>query len=89
MYPNSYVVSNNTRFQNPNSNFSNDNIQWVKREDRFGGSTWVPLLVGGAVGYAIGNNNNNNNNFRPCCGPFFPAPSPFFWGMPNNNNFFF
>ncbi len=90
MYPNhNYYVANHTRSIRPNNNFSNENVRWVRQSDRFGGSVWVPLILGGAVGYAFGNNNNNNNpNFRPCCGPFYPMPMPY-WNTPSNNNFFF
>lgn len=92
MYPKNYNVSNNRQMRYPNSTFSNENVRWVRQEDRFGGSVWVPLILGGAVGYAFGNNNNNNNNpnFRPCCGGFYPMPTPYWnWGTPSNNNFFF
>lgn len=89
MYSNDYYVTNDMGFSYPNNNFNQENVTWVRQDDRFGGSVFVPLILGGAVGYAIGNNNNNNNNFnRPCCGPFFPAPTPY-WNFPSNNNFFF
>lgn len=88
MYPNHYNVSNNKNSNFGNQNFSNPNVRWVRKEDRFGGSVWVPLIIGGAVGYAFGNN-NNNPNFKSCCTPFYPMQNPYFWGPTSNNNFFF
>ncbi len=94
MYPNNYNMQNQMAYTDSNIDYSNNNIRWVRKNDRFGGSVWVPLILGGAVGYAFGNNNNNYNNARPIYGPFYPVTGPIYWWPPynnnsNNNNYYF
>ena len=53
MYSNDYYVTNDTGFSYPNNNFNQENVTWVRQDDRFGGSVFVPLILGGAVGYLV------------------------------------
>lgn len=43
---------------------------------------FIPLIVGGLIGYGLGNNNNNSN----CCPIFFPQP--FYYNNPWHHPFY-
>ncbi len=80
--------SQNYRNSFSTSNPYNNNVQWVRRQDRFGGSVFVPLVVGGTLGYVFGQNNNNNNNtYCPWC---YPPVMPYYpYPYNTNNNYYF
>ena len=68
------------------SNSYNNNVQWVRKQDRFGRSVFVPLVVGGALGYVFGQNSNNNTYCPWCYTPVMPYyPYPY----NTNNNYYF
>lgn len=80
MVPN-YQYVTNRRMRYPTNTMN-------RSQDRFGGAL-VPFVVGGALGYAVGNN-NNNNNYCPWCYPVYYRPNYYpVWPVPYNNNYFF
>ncbi len=84
MYRNNYSIPTTTMYR---SNSANTNGGYYDER-----GFWIPFVVGGlaggALGYGVANNNflSNNNGYyqqpRPCCPPgypmFYPAPYPYY-----------